>query len=161
MFVCTPWGRGWCLWIPEEGISAPGTRVTIDRELPSECQDLNPSPLQEQEVVFTAESALQPFSVQEASAAHTQLTLSSQTQPLSLLCQRQCPQTVPVIISPSSSPTALHSSGWPQMCGKFPASAWQLSRTLGLSPYSQVSPTLSVLNIPTSHLTLCFLFSVT
>lgn len=104
MFVCTPWGRGWCLWIPEEGISAPGTRVTNDRELPSECQDLNPSPLQEQEVVFTVESALQPFSVQEASAAHTQLTLSSQTQPLSLLCQRQCPQTVPVIISPSSRP---------------------------------------------------------
>lgn len=104
MFVCTPWGRGWYLWIPEEGISAPETRVTDGRELPSECQDLNPSPLQEQEVVFTAESALQPFSVQEASAAHTQLTLSSQTQPLSLLCQHQCPQTVPVTISPSSRP---------------------------------------------------------
>lgn len=123
--------------------------------------------LQEQEVVFMAESALQPFSVQEASAAHTQLTISSQTQPLSLLCQRKCPQTVPVTISPSSwksmlvqaTPTALHSSGWPQMCDKFPASAWQLPRALGLSPQLRVSPTLSVLKIPTSHLTLCFLFS--
>lgn len=102
MFVCTPWGRGWYLWIPEEGIRAPGTRVTDGRELPSECQELNPSPWREQEVVFTAESALQSFSVQEASAAHTQLTLSSHTQPLSLLCQRQCPQTVSVTISPSS-----------------------------------------------------------
>lgn len=42
MFVCTQWGRGWYLWIPEEGIRAPGTSVTDGRELPSECQELNP-----------------------------------------------------------------------------------------------------------------------
>lgn len=46
----------------EEGVRSLGTGVTDDCEPPHWCWELNPGPLQEQQVLLTAESSLQtPF----------------------------------------------------------------------------------------------------
>ena len=48
------------IWKPEEGVRVPETGVTDGYELPWECWELNPGPLQEQPVLFPAPPSLQP-----------------------------------------------------------------------------------------------------
>ena len=53
-----------CTWVvqrAEEGIRCPRTEVADGCELPCWCQELNPSPLQEQPVLLTTEPSLQPL----------------------------------------------------------------------------------------------------
>ena len=44
-----------------KGVGSPGTRVTNSCELPCGCWELNPGPLQEQQVFLTTEPSLQPL----------------------------------------------------------------------------------------------------
>jgi hypothetical protein len=53
--------HSWCLWKSEEGSVAYGS-VTDDCEPPYRCWELNPGPLQEQQVLLAAEPSLQPHS---------------------------------------------------------------------------------------------------
>jgi hypothetical protein len=50
----------WYLWRSEESIGPPGTDVKDGCELSCECLELNTGPIQEQQVLLTAESSLQP-----------------------------------------------------------------------------------------------------
>lgn len=49
----------WCQLRSEEGARYPGTGVTDGYELPNRCWELDPSPLQEQPALLTAEPAPQ------------------------------------------------------------------------------------------------------
>lgn len=49
----------WCLQKPEGGIGSPGTSNTGGCQLPCECWEPNPRPLQEQHLLLTADPVLQ------------------------------------------------------------------------------------------------------
>ena len=49
-----------CLQRPEEGTGSSGAGVTNGCELPCGCRELNPGPLEEQQVLLTDEPSLQP-----------------------------------------------------------------------------------------------------
>jgi hypothetical protein len=50
-----------CQWKPYESFRSPGTGVTGGCELPCECWEMNPGPLEEQPVLLVIESWLYPL----------------------------------------------------------------------------------------------------
>jgi hypothetical protein len=59
MHVCAAL-TSWYLWRLEEGFRSPGTGVKDGCELPCGCLESNPGPLEEQAVLVSVKSSLQP-----------------------------------------------------------------------------------------------------
>ena len=63
VLVCLHHMHAWYPRRPEEGTGSPEIGVTDGCELPCRCWESNPSPLQKQQVLLTAEPTLQSFTL--------------------------------------------------------------------------------------------------